>query len=162
MGYAELDVAGYERIADTDTPSSRGCPKLIPFCLFSIVGLSVLIAFVTVMILFVPEPSPPVSGMITVINDYNQDVLVMWMKAGPWIKFKRWEKVKKEMGLMPEQSDGCKSGNAEGESEVVTKINTQIYVNNQWSNLLSYTLPYGVYTANYTVSQIRGPQSNSP
>jgi hypothetical protein len=157
-GYTELDVVGYEEIVDT--PSSRGCFKFVLCGFFIGLGILIFLGAVTIFIVMLP-PNKLVSGMITVVNDYNQDVLVTWMRAGPWIKYKRWEEVKKKTRLMPKQSDGCKSDEAGGGSEVVTKIYTQIYVNNQWGNRLSYILPNGVYTANYTVSQIRGPRSSS-
>jgi hypothetical protein len=90
------------------------------------------------------------SGNIVVTNDYDCDVMVTWVNEKGFVI--------NETRLIPWQSNSYESYNYFNRQIVL--LITKIYVNNSWGSTLNFAIPSGVYDATYTVSQLRGPQSN--
>jgi hypothetical protein len=109
-------------------------------CFYCCPACCVFLLFVCYLIIFIP-----VENQITVVNDYTQDVLVTWQGKGAAFSTKR---------LTSWQSGSCSSS----VDNPVVWISTQVYMYGQWVMPSAYYISSGVYTATYTVSQLRGPQ----
>jgi hypothetical protein len=82
-------------------------------------------------------------------NDY--DVVVTWI-----VVVREQQTIAQETTLMPGQSNSYPSRDI---YRVVT-ITTKIYLDNHKWVYTEFAIPSQVYDATYTISQLRGPQSN--
>jgi hypothetical protein len=112
-------------------------------CFYCCSACCVFLVFVCYVILFIP-----IENQITVVNDYTRDVLVTWQGKGATFSTKR---------LTSWQTGSCSSN----VDHPVVWISTQVYMYGQWVLPSAYYISSGVYSATYTVSQLRGPQQTT-
>jgi hypothetical protein len=114
--------------------------------------ICVLVALAMLIIIVMAFVVPGSSGRVVVINDYNDyDVVVTWI-----VVVREQQTIAQETTLMPGQSNSYPSRDI---YRVVT-ITTKIYLDNHKWVYTEFAIPSQVYDATYTISQLRGPQSN--
>jgi hypothetical protein len=141
----------YQEIKDKSSLEVENSPKKSNSCMSCVLCFGVMFfiiaivigGLVTGLVVFQNENS----GVITVVNDYNVEVLVGWI---------RHEVLAKQAILIPGQADGYRTGPW---SAYVGKISTQLYKNDPWNGPL-YHMVNGFGSSTYNVSQLRGPQRN--
>jgi hypothetical protein len=118
----------------------------IPGIIMYVLGLSAMLVIAVIAIASSP------SGKIVVTNDYNDsDVVVTWI-----VMVREQQTTAQETTLMPGRADSYPS---KEKCRVVT-ITTKIYLDNDKWVYTEFEIPSQVYDATYTISQLRGPQSN--
>jgi hypothetical protein len=136
----------------TSQRNSNKCADIYPWVITSVLGFLGMLAFLAMIVITIIAVASSSSNRIVVINDYNDcDVVAAWVVMMP-----NYRTSAQETTLMPGQSDSYPSK----ENRRVVMITTKIYLdNNKWV-YTEFEIPSQVYDATYTISQLRGPQSN--